>query len=132
MGNADGVGERGVGGVKRAYTIEQLVDSFEARTLSRRELVAALTAIAAGTALVAGVMTMGPGFPEHVPTHWLPYFVVADAAASAAECERLGGGIIMPPFDTPMGPMAVLRDTSDAVFAIGAMTQIDDPNNWPA
>jgi predicted enzyme related to lactoylglutathione lyase len=81
--------------------------------------------------VVAGVMTMGEGFPEHVPTHWLPYFMVTDAQASVDRCEALGGGVVMPPFPTGMGPMAVLRDPQGAVFAIGAMHQVDDPDNWP-
>ena len=81
---------------------------------------------------VAGVAAMDANFPDHVPTHWLPYFVVADADASAAACAAQGGGVVMPPFETPMGPMAVLHDPAGAVFAIGAMAQTDDPNEWPS
>ncbi len=81
---------------------------------------------------IAGVMTMNDNFPEHVPTHWLPYFVVEDADATAAACEANGGGVVVPPYVTGMGPMAVLRDPSGAVFAIGAMAQTDDPNEWPS
>lgn len=80
---------------------------------------------------VGGVMPMGDQYPDHVPTHWLTYFVVADAQQAVARCTELGGGVVVGPFDTPMGPMAVLRDPFDAVFAIGAMSQIDDPNDWP-
>jgi uncharacterized protein len=81
---------------------------------------------------VAGVMHMNEEFPEDIPTYWLPYLVVADAQAAADRCEALGGGVLMPPFDTPMGPMAVLRDPRGAEFAVVAMEQIDDPNDWPS
>ena len=80
---------------------------------------------------VGGVMTMGEQFPEHVPTHWLPYFVVADAHAAAARCTELGGGVVMPPWETPMGPMGVLRDPTGGVFAVAAMGNTEDPNAWP-
>ncbi len=79
---------------------------------------------------VAGVMTMGDQFPEHVPTHWLTYFAVADAQATADRCAAAGGTVVMPPFDTPVGTMAVLLDPTGAIFAVGTMVQADDPNNW--
>ena len=82
--------------------------------------------------VVGGVMTMGDQFPDHVPTHWLHYVVVADAQATVDRCASLGGGLVAGPFHTNMGPMAVLRDPFDAVFAVAAMEQIDDPNDWPA
>ncbi|MFM2076435.1 MAG: hypothetical protein RJA49_325 [Actinomycetota bacterium] len=81
---------------------------------------------------VAGLLPMGEQFPEHVPTNWVVYYVVEDAQQTADRCAATGGAVVMPPFDTPMGPMAVLSDPTGAVFAVGAMTQIDDPNNWPS
>lgn len=80
---------------------------------------------------VAGVMTMGDQFPPEVPTHWLCYFAVDDAQATTDACTAGGGAVLMPPFDTPVGMMAVLQDPTGAVFAIGAMTAADDPNAWP-
>jgi predicted enzyme related to lactoylglutathione lyase len=88
--------------------------------------------ISVGGRAVAGVMPMGDQFPPHVPTNWLVYFVVDDAQAAADRVAATSGGVVAPPFDTPMGPMAVLRDPTGAVFAVGAMTQVDDPNAWPA
>jgi len=81
--------------------------------------------------VIAGVLTMDGHTMADVPTNWLPYFVVEHAQAAADRCTALGGGVVAPPFDTPMGPMAVLHDVTGAVFAIGALTQIDDPNSWP-
>jgi uncharacterized protein len=80
---------------------------------------------------IAGVMPMGDSFPPGIPTNWLTYFAVEDAEAACARCTELGGHVMAPPFDTPVGPMAVLTDTAGAVFAIGAFTDIDDPNAWP-
>ncbi len=80
---------------------------------------------------IAGAMTMGEEFPAEVPTNWLPYFVVVNAQAASDSAIELGGGVQVPPFDTPMGPMAVLADPTGAVFAVAAMAQVDDPNDWP-
>ena len=80
---------------------------------------------------IAGAMTMGEEFPAEVPTNWLPYFVVSNAQAASDSAIELGGGVQVPPFDTPMGPMAVLADPTGAVFAVAAMAQVDDPNDWP-
>jgi predicted enzyme related to lactoylglutathione lyase len=82
--------------------------------------------------VVAGLMPMGPEFPAEIPTHWLTYFAVDDAQATADRCAATGGAVVQGPFPTPVGTMAVLRDPTGAVFAIGAMVNIDDPNEWPA
>ena len=80
---------------------------------------------------VGGVMPMGPGFPAEVPTHWMTYFAVADAPHAADRAVALGGTVIVPPFETPVGTMSVLADPFGAPFAVGAMTAPDDPNAWP-
>jgi predicted enzyme related to lactoylglutathione lyase len=81
---------------------------------------------------LAGVMPMGDNFPPGIPTNWLTYFAVENADEACARCTELGGTVMAPPFDTMVGPMAVLTDPAGAVFAIGAFTDIDDPNAWPA
>lgn len=80
---------------------------------------------------VAGVMTMGEGFPEGVPPHWLTYFAVDDCAATVARVTELGGSVAAGPMDTPIGPIAVVVDPTGAVFAVGTFREIDDPNAWP-
>ncbi len=80
---------------------------------------------------VAGVMAMGDDFPPEVPTNWVTYFAVADLADAVGRCTGAGGAVVMPPFDTPVGQMAVLADPAGAVFAIGQFVQLDDPNEWP-
>jgi len=61
--------------------------------------------------------SMPPQAPG-VPNHWHVYFAVDDADATAAKAAELGGTVIMPPFDTPVGRIAVLGDPQGAVFSV--------------
>ena len=73
------------------------------------------TVFKAGEAMVGG--SMAPQMPG-VPNHWHVYFGTDDADATAAKAAELGGSVIVPPFDTPVGRMAVLSDPQGAVFSI--------------
>ncbi len=59
-----------------------------------------------------------PPMMEGVPNHWHVYFAVADADASAAKIQELGGSVMVAPFDTPIGKMAVVTDPQGAVFSL--------------
>lgn len=59
-----------------------------------------------------------PPMMEGVPNHWHVYFAVDDADASAAKITELGGTILVPPFDTPVGRIAVAQDPQGAAFSI--------------
>ena len=61
--------------------------------------------------------SMPPQMPG-VPNHWHVYFAVADADASAAKIAELGGTVIVAPFDTPVGRIAVVQDPQGAAFSI--------------
>jgi hypothetical protein len=61
--------------------------------------------------------TTPPPMPG-TPNHWHVYFVVGNSDASAAKATELGGSVLVAPFDTPVGRMAVLRDPQGAVFSI--------------
>ena len=61
--------------------------------------------------------TMPPQAPG-VPNHWHVYFAVTDADATAAKVTELGGTVLVPPFDTPVGRIAVVSDPQGAVFSI--------------
>jgi predicted enzyme related to lactoylglutathione lyase len=61
--------------------------------------------------------TVAPQMPG-VPNHWHVYFGTDDADAVAAKATELGGSVVVPPFDTPVGRMAVLSDPQGAVFSI--------------
>ncbi|MFI7318812.1 VOC family protein [Streptomyces venezuelae] len=56
--------------------------------------------------------------PARMPAHFLVYFNVADADASAAAVTRLGGRVQAPPADTPYGRIAVFTDNQGATFAV--------------
>ena len=73
------------------------------------------TVFKVGEAMVGG--SMAPQMPG-VPNHWHVYFGTDDADATAAKAAELGGKVIVPPFDTPVGRMAVLSDPQGAVFSL--------------
>jgi predicted enzyme related to lactoylglutathione lyase len=60
-----------------------------------------------------------------IPNHWHVYFAVDDADASAAKVTELGGSVMVPPFDSPVGKIAVVQDPQGAVFSI--MTPAGQP-----
>lgn len=53
---------------------------------------------------------------DGIPSHWLVYFAVADADASAASARELGGTVMADPFDTPFGRMVPMADPAGAGF----------------
>ncbi|MEU4795283.1 VOC family protein [Streptomyces sp. NPDC023327] len=61
--------------------------------------------------------TDGYSRPE-TPPHFLLYFDVTDADATARAVTRLGGRVQLPPHDSPYGRTAVLRDNQGATFAV--------------
>ena len=69
---------------------------------------------------VAGKEVGGTTPPQMdgVPNHWHVYFAVADADAAAARITELGGSVMVAPFDTPIGKMAVVTDPQGAVFSL--------------
>lgn len=58
------------------------------------------------------------GAPDGTPSHWLPYFMVADVDAAFTAVSGGGGTVLMPPTDTPFGRMGVVTDPFGAVFAL--------------
>jgi predicted enzyme related to lactoylglutathione lyase len=69
----------------------------------------------AGEASVGG--SMPPQAPG-VPNHWHVYFGTDDADAAAATTTEQGGTVIVPPFDIPVGRIAVLADPQGAMFSV--------------
>lgn len=67
---------------------------------------------------IGGMMQMDAKWGD-VPSHWMPYFAVANCDSSAAKSKSLGGSAHVPPTDIPnVGRFAVLADPQGAVFAI--------------
>jgi predicted enzyme related to lactoylglutathione lyase len=73
------------------------------------------TVFKAGEAMVGG--SAPPPAPD-VPSHWHVYFGTDDADATAARAAETGGAVIVPPFDLPVGRIAVLSDPQGAVFSV--------------
>jgi hypothetical protein len=67
---------------------------------------------------LAGMVQMNDVWPDDVPAHWMVYFATADADATAAKVVELGGVVSVPPFDLPIGRIAVLNDPENAVFSV--------------
>ena len=64
-----------------------------------------------------GLMQMTEEWGE-IPPVWIVYFAVADTDATAALVTKAGGKINVPPFDTPVGRIAVVADPQGAVFSL--------------
>jgi predicted enzyme related to lactoylglutathione lyase len=56
---------------------------------------------------------------QGIPPHWLVYYGVADADATVAKAQGLGGSVAVPAWDVKgVGRIAILKDPTGAVFAI--------------
>jgi predicted enzyme related to lactoylglutathione lyase len=64
-----------------------------------------------------GFLLMTEEWGEH-PPYWGVYFAVSDVPATVENCTSAGGKCLHGPFDTPVGPMAVLQDPQGAIFSI--------------
>ncbi|GAA3596474.1 VOC family protein [Nonomuraea rosea] len=51
-----------------------------------------------------------------VPPHWMVYFDVADLDAAAATAVELGAQVPVPPFDSPLGRIAVIHHAGGGGF----------------
>jgi predicted enzyme related to lactoylglutathione lyase len=70
---------------------------------------------------VGGMADITGRVPDAVPAHWLAYFAVEDADATAEQAKAQGGEINVPPMDIPAGRFAVLGDPQGAVFGVFKM-----------
>ena len=76
------------------------------------------TTLHLGAKTVGGIMQMGDHYPAATPPHWMAYFAVADTDAAVHRATDLGGRVIAPAFDSPHGRIAVLGDSTGAVFSV--------------
>jgi predicted enzyme related to lactoylglutathione lyase len=67
---------------------------------------------------VGGAYRMPEDAPADMPAYWMADFAVADADATVAKAQELGGGVLMPATDTPYGRFASLRDPQGAMFSV--------------
>ncbi len=67
----------------------------------------------------ASGMTQRPPDQAHLPSHWLPYFAVADCDRTAKRAGELGAKVIVPPTDIPRtGRFAVIQDPQGAFLGV--------------
>jgi len=65
------------------------------------------------------MMPKPPGMPAHIPSYWMPYFMVADVDASVAKAKSLGAKLMVGPQDiADAGRFAILSDPQGAVCAL--------------
>ena len=66
-----------------------------------------------------GMMPKPPNMPAHIPSFWMPYFMVANVDASTDKAKQLGGNAIVGPQDiSNVGRFSVVSDPQGAVFAL--------------
>jgi predicted enzyme related to lactoylglutathione lyase len=70
---------------------------------------------------------MGPEYRPDTPPHWMVYFEIDPASGTDAACARalmLGGQVVIQPYDTAYGRMAILADPDGSVFAVIDHSQV--------
>lgn len=63
---------------------------------------------------------MGPEYPPETLPHWMVYFDIDPARgadATAGQAIMLGGRVVVEPYDTPWGRIAILADPCGGVFS---------------
>jgi predicted enzyme related to lactoylglutathione lyase len=65
-----------------------------------------------------GIRRMGDEMPPDARAHWLVYFGSDDAAATQQRGADLGGRVVVPRMEVPMGAFAVLTDPQGGAFAV--------------
>ena len=81
-----------------------------------RGYVSYLNAVGEERVYAGGLFPMPDEYPPHVPSHWIPYFAVADVEAARARVETLGGTAITEVMDISAGRFCVAADPQGAAF----------------
>lgn len=68
---------------------------------------------------IAGMIPMPSNLPPDTPPHFMVSFSVDDADATAEAATKLGGKVLVQPFDRGPVRIAVLQDPQGATFAVG-------------
>jgi len=71
-----------------------------------------------GDLLIGGGHAPAP--QEDPAPHWTVSFGAADADQAAGEVQRLGGTVLLPPMDIPVGRFTIVADPAGAVFSAAA------------
>jgi len=66
-----------------------------------------------------GMMAKPKEMPAHIPSYWMPYFMVADVDASTEKAKSLGAHGMVGPQDIPgTGRFSIVSDPQGAFFAM--------------
>jgi uncharacterized protein len=105
----------GVGDAFSAWALPAYGDFLEERTPGMRENMRAMGAPDRFEEVVASVAPIPDDQPETFP-HWGVTFGVDDADEVAAKADKLGGWVVVPPFDAPWVRMTIISDPQGATF----------------
>jgi predicted enzyme related to lactoylglutathione lyase len=79
-----------------------------------------------GDASIGGMADITGRVPDEVPAHWMVYFAVEDADATAKQIEAGGGQVNFGPVDIPAGRFAMAADPWGAAFAVIKLAESAD------
>ena len=108
-----------MGGGAAMWTLPGYGDHLERLNPGTRERMAELGAPAGFEDVVATLTTLGEDRADE-PSRWGVTFAADDADAVAERAERLGGRVLVAPFDAPWVRMAVIADPDGAAFTASA------------
>lgn len=77
----------------------------------------AYTSIKNGGNLNGGMIELSPEWGD-APSHWRPYFAIADCDDSLAKIKKLGGQVHVASTEVPAGRFAVVSDPQGASFSL--------------
>jgi predicted enzyme related to lactoylglutathione lyase len=66
---------------------------------------------------MGGIMQMTDEWGD-MPSHWTIYLQVDGVDAVAVSVQQMHGRLVCPPFDTPVGRIAILADNQGAAFNV--------------
>jgi predicted enzyme related to lactoylglutathione lyase len=98
-----------------AWALPGYGDFLEARNPGMREGMAAMGAPERFEDVVASLITIPDDQPDTQP-HWGLTFAVDDADEIARRADKLGGWVVVAPFDAPWVRMTVITDPQGATF----------------
>jgi uncharacterized protein len=106
----------GLAGGVQMWRLPGYGDYLEQRDPGLRKRIAESAAAPEGFEdVVATLNPIADDQPE-VPAHWSVTFAVDDADATAEKAAKLGGQVVVPPFDAPWVRMTVITDPQGATF----------------
>jgi len=98
-----------------AWALPAYGDFLEERTPGMRENMRSMGAPDRFEEVVASVAPIPADQPDTFP-HWGVTFAVDDADDIAARADKLGGWVVVPPFDAPWVRMTIISDPQGATF----------------